>query len=121
MLFDDLDLDDSATHVYDNPPAPGEVLLLPQGERRARAYFVYPQNSEYRLSGTRDVEAFIERCAAAGVPEALLRAAKSAGPLASFYGADNWVTHPYAAGLAHGSSSHMPGTSSMSSRSAPCR
>jgi 2-polyprenyl-6-methoxyphenol hydroxylase-like FAD-dependent oxidoreductase len=100
MLFDDLDLDDSATHFYDNPPAPGIVLLFPQGERRVRAYFVYPQNSEFRLSGTRDLEAFIERCAAAGVPEALLRTAKSAGPLASFYGADNWVAHPYAAGLA---------------------
>jgi 2-polyprenyl-6-methoxyphenol hydroxylase-like FAD-dependent oxidoreductase len=100
MLFDDLDLDDAATHVYGQPPAPGRALLFPQNKQRVRTYFIYPANSDYRLSGRRDIESFIVRCIAAGVPEKLLKNAEPAGPLASFNGADHWVNHPYAQGVA---------------------
>jgi 2-polyprenyl-6-methoxyphenol hydroxylase-like FAD-dependent oxidoreductase len=100
ILFDDLELDDAATHTYRNPPTPGAALLFPQGKRRVRAYFVYPATSDYRLNGRRDIESFVGRCITVGVPETLLRSADPAGPLASFDGADNWVNHPYAAGVA---------------------
>jgi 2-polyprenyl-6-methoxyphenol hydroxylase-like FAD-dependent oxidoreductase len=100
MLFDDMDLDDAATHLYGKPPAPGTALLFPQSGRRVRVYFIYPAKSDYRLNGRRDIKSFISRCIAAGVPETVLSNAKPAGPLASFNGADHWVNHPYAGGIA---------------------
>lgn len=100
LLFDDLDLDDTAIHGYRSPPAEGSALLFPQGAGRVRVYLIYPTRSELRLSGPGDVEIFIKRCVSVGIPETVLRRAKPVGPLASFNAADHWVTHPYAAGVA---------------------
>ena len=42
----------------------------------------------------------LKGCIGCGVPADFFAGAKPAGPLASFNGADTWVDHPYAAGVA---------------------
>ncbi len=76
------------------------VFIAPQGKRRARAYLVYRADSDYRLQGEAHLPRLIEECVRCGTPREFFAEAQIAGPLASFNGADNWVTHPYSDGVA---------------------
>jgi 2-polyprenyl-6-methoxyphenol hydroxylase-like FAD-dependent oxidoreductase len=52
------------------------------------------------LQGAADVSRFIEEAVQAGAVADLYTGARAVGPLATFDGADTWVTHPYNAGVA---------------------
>jgi 2-polyprenyl-6-methoxyphenol hydroxylase-like FAD-dependent oxidoreductase len=76
------------------------ALFFPQGTGRVRAYLAYDGRLGCgRLSGRRRVGAFLAECVSAGVPAAWLGAARAAGPLAAFQGADLRVDRPYCDGV----------------------
>src|SRR5947208_10185338 len=52
------------------------------------------------MSGDREVPRFIEESVKTGMPAEYFEGATSAGPLATFDGADSWVDHPYRNGVA---------------------
>ncbi|MGH7899577.1 MAG: FAD-dependent oxidoreductase, partial [Candidatus Binatia bacterium] len=85
----------SAPHI-------GQIgFIFPQQDRRARTYFGFHKDNELqRLQGTHDLARFKQHAVAIGFPAEILEAAKPAGPLATFDGADSWVRHPYKEGVA---------------------
>lgn len=102
VLFEDMAaLPDDTAHFQINPSLGQIVLLVPQGQGRARAYLGwYPHVAPYRLQGAEDLPHFIEESVKTGAPAEFYTDAKAAGPLATFDGADTWVEHPYRAGIA---------------------
>jgi 2-polyprenyl-6-methoxyphenol hydroxylase-like FAD-dependent oxidoreductase len=94
-------LPDDTAHFQINPSLGQLVLLVPQGQGRARAYLGWYQHvAPYRLQGAEDLPRFIEESVKTGAPAEFYTGAKAAGPLATFDGADAWVEHPYRAGVA---------------------
>jgi menaquinone-9 beta-reductase len=84
--------------------APGMGLtayVFPQGGDRTRCYFGWHKDTKFaRLQGAHDVERFQRASQDIGLPREFYADAKPAGPLATFEGADSWVDHPYANGVA---------------------
>src|SRR5262245_22077316 len=79
----------------------GGVLMAPQGNKRARTYFMYRKSDGLRrLSGYEGVPAFLACLRNAGVPAEWLDGTQIAGPLAQFDGADHWVDHAARPGIA---------------------
>jgi 2-polyprenyl-6-methoxyphenol hydroxylase-like FAD-dependent oxidoreductase len=76
------------------------AAVFPQGGGRVRNYFCFHAGSQPRLQGAGDVQKFIEACTTAGVDPAFYEGAKIAGPLATFDGAEAWVSNPYRDGVA---------------------
>lgn len=67
----------------------------PQGDGRARAYFVYPgATGDRQLSGKHRVSDFLRAVESVGVPPSWLADVRAAGPLAEFEGADRHVQTP---------------------------
>jgi menaquinone-9 beta-reductase len=84
--------------------APGMGLtayLFPQAGNRSRCYFGWHKETNFaRLQGAHDVERLQRASEEIGMPREFYANAKAAGPLATFEGADSWVDHPYANGVA---------------------
>lgn len=106
LLFAGILLDDVAApeDVFHHVAAPGVGLVayvFPQGRGRARAYFGFHKDTGLpRLQGDAAFARFREASERIGVPAAFYAGARPAGPLATFDGADSWVRHPYADGVA---------------------
>lgn len=83
-----------------NPSLGQAVPLIPQGQGRVRAYFIYQAEAPYRLHGEQDVPRLIEASVQTGAPAEFFEGARAVGPLATFEGADRWVKHPYRMGVA---------------------
>lgn len=76
-------------------------IFFPLGGGRVRAYLGYPQHiNPHRLQGEGDLPFFMEESVKAGAPAEFFSGARTIGPLATFSGADAWVTHPYKNGVA---------------------
>jgi 2-polyprenyl-6-methoxyphenol hydroxylase-like FAD-dependent oxidoreductase len=99
VLFDGLPVEDDVFHHF---AAIGQIgFFFPQADGRVRAYYGFHERSGIeRLQGPDAVARFRERGIAIGMPREPLEAAKPAGPLATFDGADSWVDHPYRDGVA---------------------
>jgi 2-polyprenyl-6-methoxyphenol hydroxylase-like FAD-dependent oxidoreductase len=82
--------------------APGLVAyIFPQGGGRARAYFGFHKDTGMqRLQGEAGFSRFRQASEQIGIPPEFYAGAQPAGPLATFDGADSWVRHPYANGVA---------------------
>ncbi len=91
--------EDTGKIVLDSQNGCGAVLF-PQGGGRVRAYFGYHHNSRARIQGDSAFPDFIESCKRTGADPGWYDGAKSAGPLASFDGADTDTPHPYRDGVA---------------------
>lgn len=106
LLFAGLLLDDVAAprDAAFQITAPGMGLtayVFPQGGIRSRCYFGWHKDTNLaRLQGVHDVERFRRASEEIGLPREFFADAKPAGPLATFEGADSWVDHPYANGVA---------------------
>lgn len=76
------------------------TIFYPQRDGLVRAYAVYHREllSE-RLQGDGDLPRLVEVATLAGVPAEWLADCRTAGPLATFEGADVWVEHPYRQGV----------------------
>ena len=106
LLFAGILLDGvtSPDDVFYHVAAPGAGLvayIFPQGHGRARAYLGFHKDAGMpRLQGEAGLTRFREASEEIGVPAAFYAGARPAGPLATFDGADSWVRHPYADGVA---------------------
>lgn len=100
IIMDDCELEDDSAHMFFNPPLGIGSPLFPQGKKRARLYLVSRVDSGPGHSGDKDLPAFLEGCAHAGVDKTILESATYQGPLATFKGAATWVELPYKSGVA---------------------
>lgn len=100
ILMEDCPLGDGTAHLFMNPPAGIASLIFPQGGKLARLYLVTRVEHGSGHSGKKDLPAFLEGCAQAGVDASLLKSARYSGPLATFKGAAAWVDHAYRDGVA---------------------
>ena len=82
-----------------NPFTSRMALMFPQGDGRARFYFG-ARSTEPGMAGAKDIPRFIEESVKVGMPQEYFEGAKTAGPLATFSGADSWTDHPYRDGVA---------------------
>jgi 2-polyprenyl-6-methoxyphenol hydroxylase-like FAD-dependent oxidoreductase len=100
-LFTGLSTPNHAVHTFSNPARSEFAFQVPLGGTRFRCYAgFYQQVGRHRLSGAKAVPDFVEISASAGAPREWFGTAKLAGPLASFDCNENWVNHPYRAGVA---------------------
>jgi 2-polyprenyl-6-methoxyphenol hydroxylase-like FAD-dependent oxidoreductase len=77
------------------------AYVFPQRDGRARCYVGWHAATGVpRLQGAAAFDRFREEAEAIGVPPDAFAAARVAGPLATFDGADSWVEHPYRDGVA---------------------
>jgi 2-polyprenyl-6-methoxyphenol hydroxylase-like FAD-dependent oxidoreductase len=76
------------------------AIIFPQGNKRARTYYIANVSEGLRLQGAKDVPRLIEDEIASGIPAEVFDGAEAAGPLATFDGAASWVEHPYKHGVA---------------------
>jgi 2-polyprenyl-6-methoxyphenol hydroxylase-like FAD-dependent oxidoreductase len=91
---------DDAFHFVINSDLAECAVIAGQDAGRARGYVGYRADSGLRLQGRESLPRFIEESVKCGIPADVYAKATIAGPLASFNGADNWVKHPYANGIA---------------------
>jgi menaquinone-9 beta-reductase len=98
-LFHGLDLPEDTFQTYRNGDNQQHGVIIPIGDDRFRAYFVFHHGTRKPLSGARDEAAFIAGCGTAGGSSDWFRHARRTGPLASFNAADHWVDHPYREGV----------------------
>jgi 2-polyprenyl-6-methoxyphenol hydroxylase-like FAD-dependent oxidoreductase len=89
------EFDESTLYIIANMRTGREAILVPLGEKRARAYLVYESNAGPRLSGESAMPRFIAESVETGIPAEFYANAHAAGPLATFNGADHWIEHPY--------------------------
>jgi menaquinone-9 beta-reductase len=77
------------------------AIFFPQGKGRGRAYVAWHRDAvDRKLSGADALPRFVEASVNLGVDPSWYAGAKLVGPLATFEGADAWVPHPYANGVA---------------------
>ncbi|MGH7893831.1 MAG: FAD-dependent oxidoreductase [Candidatus Binatia bacterium] len=83
-------------------PSRGRIAyVFPQRDGRARCYVGWNTAAGVpRLQGEASFQRFRAEAEEIGVPRDALAAARMAGPLATFEGADSWVEHPYRDGVA---------------------
>ena len=86
---------EDTTQMVINPDLGQSSILIPQGRGRVRAYVIFSSHEERTLSGEQDIPRFVEQAKRTGVRSELFEHAHSAGPLATFEGADSWVEQPY--------------------------
>ena len=87
--------------VHIGGDADGRVLVAPQGNGRARAYYMRRAAPDQPpLSGTGSEQRFLDACRAAIAPAEWFDGATVVGPVASFNASDHWVEHPARNGVA---------------------
>ena len=101
VLLDGITAPDDANNAFANPECSQSAFLVPLGQKRFRCYAgFYQQAGRQRLSGEKALAEFVALSVATGAPAEWFTNAQVAGPLATFDCADNWVAHPYQAGVA---------------------
>ena len=89
-----------ALNFFLNPGLSLGAFLAPQGDGRFRSYLMHWSDTHPQLHGHAALPRFVEDSIKSGVPPEFYANVKAVGPLASFKGADSWVEHPYANGIA---------------------
>jgi 2-polyprenyl-6-methoxyphenol hydroxylase-like FAD-dependent oxidoreductase len=101
LLLDEAEVPLDSVHVFRNSPEGSGALFFPQRDGRVRAYAIRRSRPDQRpLSGKRNTDGFLDFLRKTGVPPEWISHARPAGPMAEFDGADTWVKHPYAEGVA---------------------
>lgn len=100
VLLTDVKAPTNTIYFMFNPDLGMCGVLIPMGNRRFRAYLIYPKAIGYRLQGESMLGQFTRESPKAYPPLAEYYAeAKSIGPLASFDTSDSWVEHAYREGV----------------------
>ena len=89
---------DSGMTFFD-PASSHQTAVFPQGDGSARVYLGFAGEDRVRLSGKRDLSAFLEGVTALLGERDVFGSAKAVGPLASFEAEMRWIETPYADGL----------------------
>jgi 2-polyprenyl-6-methoxyphenol hydroxylase-like FAD-dependent oxidoreductase len=100
VLVENVPLPDDTFYLFTNPAAGEVIAWAPEGAGCARTYFCYWGETRPRLQGPSDFPRLLDSLEWTGISRRYFSAAKQAGPLATFEGADSWVEHPYANGVA---------------------
>jgi len=100
IMFENMPIAEDISLIVINPSLGRMALLFPQGHGRVRGYLVYPPEQISRLQGEADFARFVDECVSSGMPRECYADAQAQGPLASFDMTENWVEHPYSAGVA---------------------
>jgi 2-polyprenyl-6-methoxyphenol hydroxylase-like FAD-dependent oxidoreductase len=100
ILMENCPLPKDTAHLWMNPPKGIASPLFPQAGGRARLYLVTRVDHSSGHSGEKDLPAFLDGCAEAGVDASMLEKGRYAGPLATFKGANTWVDSAYRDGVA---------------------
>lgn len=100
VLVDRMPAEDDTLRMNMNLATGIMSFLNPQGKGRVRAYLVWRKDAGLRFQGEADTQSFFEESRRTGLPKPFLEQAVTAGPLATFSGADTWVDHPYRNGVA---------------------
>jgi 2-polyprenyl-6-methoxyphenol hydroxylase-like FAD-dependent oxidoreductase len=100
LLLDDVRAPQDTGHIVFNYRFGELAILLPQGGGRARAYFCFHAGAQPRYQGTADFPRYLESFKRTGMNPEFCDGVKTAGPLATFDGAEAWVEHPYRDGVA---------------------
>jgi 2-polyprenyl-6-methoxyphenol hydroxylase-like FAD-dependent oxidoreductase len=88
-------------YQFADPVRARMAYVFPQRDGRARCYVGWHKDVGVpRLAGEASFPRFRSESEDIGVPPAAFAAARVAGPLATFDGADSWVDHPYREGVA---------------------
>jgi len=99
VLFDNVNLPEDTVRLNMDLQRGHAGIIFPQGDKRARVYYVCNASEGVRFQGEKDVPALIEDVVTSGIPAEYLEGAEAVGPLASFDGAASWVEHPYKDGV----------------------
>jgi menaquinone-9 beta-reductase len=100
-LFRELRIPEDVEYSVTNPASGRRLILVPQREGIARAYLAWHVNVGLpRLHGAADVQRFLAELSIGGADPEILAGARAVGLLATFDGAESWVEHPYAMGIA---------------------
>jgi 2-polyprenyl-6-methoxyphenol hydroxylase-like FAD-dependent oxidoreductase len=99
VLEDVSGCDENTLYIISSMGTGREAILVPLGEKRARAYLVYESNAGARISGETAMPRFIAESVETGIPAEFYANVRAAGPLATFNGADHWIEHPYRNGI----------------------
>ena len=100
VLLSDVSSAPDTMYFVFNPQFGMCIGLVPIGNHRHRAYYMYPKTMEYRLQGAQMLDLFFRESARCYPPLADYYApAKCIGPLASFDVSELWVDHPYRDGV----------------------
>ena len=102
VLLENVGAPKDALSIFVDPSCGRLSIMVPLGDKRFRTYVMTHKQSaadRHRFSGEADLTAFLEASVAVGAPRAWFENVMSAGPLASFEGADTWVEHPYREGI----------------------
>ena len=100
VLMDNLDWPEDTGMLLFDPDSYFGGATFPQGNGRARVYLGYTASQQPRLSGERDLEAFLSRLRELLGDNEVFANATQAGPLATFEANMSWVDEPYEDGLA---------------------
>ncbi len=100
VLLENCSAPDDIAHLFINSTLGEVVGVFPQGNGRVRTYLCYHADRRTRYQGVGDLPRMLADAVAVGSDPAFFAAAKPAGPLASFSGAQTWVEHPYRDGVA---------------------
>ena len=100
VLLEETSVPEDAFHMFTNPACGEITVFAPQGGGRARVYLCFWKEMKTRFQGSADVARLLADLTWTGVAQEYFREARQAGPLATFEGADTWVEHPYANGVA---------------------
>ncbi len=100
VLMDNLDWPEDTGMLLFDPDSYFGGATFPQGNGRARVYLGYTASQQPRLSGERDLEAFLSRLRELLGDNEVFANARQAGPLATFEADMSWVDQPYEDGLA---------------------
>jgi menaquinone-9 beta-reductase len=100
-LFRGLRIPEDAEYSVTNPASGRRLILVPQREGIVRAYLAWHVTVDLpRLRGAGDIQRFLAESVIAGADPEILASANHEGSLATFEGAETWVEHPYARGIA---------------------
>jgi 2-polyprenyl-6-methoxyphenol hydroxylase-like FAD-dependent oxidoreductase len=100
VLMENLDWPDDTGLLMFDPDSSYGGATFPQADGRARVYLGYTAEQSHRLSGKRDIDAFLGPLRELLGEQDVFTHATAVGPLATFEADMSWVEHPYEDGLA---------------------
>jgi 2-polyprenyl-6-methoxyphenol hydroxylase-like FAD-dependent oxidoreductase len=100
LFFEDMAIEEDVGHVLYNPITLQMALQFPQGDGKVRSYIVGRRDPGMHLNGADAIPRFIEEAQKVGTDPKVFAGARPNGPLATFGGADSFVSHPYKDGIA---------------------
>jgi 2-polyprenyl-6-methoxyphenol hydroxylase-like FAD-dependent oxidoreductase len=101
VYLENLDLAPGYFYQFIDPTRGRIAYVFPQHDGRARCYVGWNKEAGVpRLQGESSFARFKSEAEGIGISPDAFAAARVAGPLATFEGADSWVDHPYRDGTA---------------------